>query len=77
MPIRKLGREVLALATEMTDQTQVQQLIEAAWEHFGQLNIPIDNASQTAVGFVAEAPVALFRQVFEFNVLPRFMPYRR
>jgi NAD(P)-dependent dehydrogenase (short-subunit alcohol dehydrogenase family) len=52
----------------VTDQTQVNQLIEATCEHFGRVDILINNAGQTAVGFVADAPVAHFRQVFELNV---------
>jgi nucleoside-diphosphate-sugar epimerase len=36
--LQEHGHEALALATDVTDQTQVNQLIEATCEHFGQID---------------------------------------
>ena len=42
------GTETLTVPTDMTDQAQVQALIKAARQRFGQVDILINNAGQAA-----------------------------
>ena len=66
--LRELGHEALALATDVSDQLQVQQLIEATCDYYGHLDILINNAALGSAAFVADEPVDHFRQLFDVNV---------
>ena len=68
------GAEPLVVATDMTDQAQVQALIERANEHFGRIDMVINNAGQAAVGPVATVNPELYRQIIELNLFgPLYM----
>jgi len=62
------GAETLIVPTDMTDQAQVQALIDQAYERFGQIDIVINNAGQAAVGTVATINPDLYRQIIELNL---------
>jgi len=66
--LHQQGREALALATDMTDQVQVQHLIEATCDYYGHLDILVNNAALGSAGFVAEEFIDHFRQLFDVNV---------
>jgi NADP-dependent 3-hydroxy acid dehydrogenase YdfG len=66
--LRALGREALAIATDMTDQVQVQHLIEATCDYYGHLDILINNAALGSAAFVADSPVDHFSRLFDVNV---------
>ncbi len=66
--LRELGHEALALATDVSDQLQVQQLIEATCDYYGHLDILINNAALGSAAFVVDEPVDHFRQLFDVNV---------
>lgn len=61
--------ETLIVPTDMTDQAQVSALIDQAYEHFGQIDILINNAGQAVAGWVATVDPAHFRQIIELNLL--------
>lgn len=61
--------ETKIVPTDMTDQTQVQALIDTAYTHFGRIDILINNAGQAAVGAVATINPALYRRIIELNLL--------
>ncbi|BDP43306.1 short-chain dehydrogenase (plasmid) [Deinococcus aetherius] len=63
------GTETLTVPTDMTDQAQVQALIKAARQRFGQVDILINNAGQAAVGAVATVNPDHYRQIIELNLL--------
>jgi NADP-dependent 3-hydroxy acid dehydrogenase YdfG len=60
--------EPLIVPTDMTDQAQVQALIDTAYDRFGQIDIVINNAGQAALGAVATINPALYRQIIELNL---------
>src|SRR6266508_708479 len=62
------GAETLIVPTDMTDQAQVQALIETAYARFGRIDIVINNAGQAAVGTVATINPDLYRQIIELNL---------
>lgn len=66
--LRELGHEALAIATDVRDQAQVNHLIDATYEHFGHIDILINNAGQGTAGFVTDTPVDHYRQLFDLNV---------
>ncbi|NOK63958.1 MAG: hypothetical protein GFH27_549319n138 [Chloroflexi bacterium AL-W] len=61
--------ETLIVPTDMTDQTQVRALIDQAYEHFGRIDILINNAGQALVGWVATVNPDHYRQIIELNML--------
>ncbi len=61
--------ETLVVPTDMTDQTQVKGLIDRAYEHFGRIDILINNAGQAAAGPVATVNPDHYRQIIELNML--------
>lgn len=60
--------EALVVPTDMTDQAQVQALIDATYARFGQIDILINNAGQAAAGSVATINPNLYRQIIELNL---------
>ena len=61
--------ETLIVPTDMTDQAQVKDLIEKAYERFGRIDILINNAGQAAVGPLATIDPNLYRKIIELNLL--------
>ena len=61
--------ETLVVPTDMTDQAQVQALIDQAYDRFGQIDILINNAGQAAAGAVATVNPDHYRQIIELNLL--------
>src|SRR3954447_22640889 len=61
--------ETLIVPTDMTDQAQVQALINQAYARFGRIDIVINNAGQAAVGMVATINPVRYRQIIELNLL--------
>lgn len=62
------GAEVLIVPTDMTDQAQVQALIDKAHEQFGQIDILINNAGQTVVAPVETVTPHNYHQIIEVNI---------
>ena len=62
------GTEALIVPTDMTDQAQVQALIDSAYARFGRIDIVINNAGQSAAGAVANINPDLYRQIIELNL---------
>ena len=61
--------EALVVPTDMTDQAQVQALIDRTYEQFGRIDILINNAGQALIGPVETIDPDNFRQIIEVNVL--------
>ena len=61
--------ETLIVPTDMTDQSQVKALIDRAYEHFGQIDILINNAGQALAGWIATVDPDHYRQIIELNML--------
>ncbi len=66
--LRSQKRDVLVLPTDMRDCGAVQRMVDQACDHFGRIDILINNAGQSAAGPVAAIDVAHFRLIMELNV---------
>lgn len=65
----KYGDNVLILPLDVTKPEQVQNAVKTAHEHFGRLDVVINNAGYSLVGTVEEAKADDIRAMYETNVL--------
>lgn len=65
----KYGDNVLTLELDVTKEDQVKDAIKKAHEHFGKLDIVLNNAGYSLVGTIEEANADEIRALYETNVL--------
>ncbi|MFD7005257.1 SDR family NAD(P)-dependent oxidoreductase [Rhodococcus jostii] len=66
--VRAAGRQALCVATDIVDPAQAQNMIDAAMEKFGRVDVLVNNAGVgTAVPATRETPEQ-FRQVVDINL---------
>ena len=61
--------ETLTVPTDVTDPAQVRALIDQAFEHFGRIDILINNAGRAVAGWIATVDPDNYRQIIELNLL--------
>jgi NAD(P)-dependent dehydrogenase (short-subunit alcohol dehydrogenase family) len=61
------GGQALAVPTDMTDEAAVTDLVRRAVEHFGRIDIWVNNAGVYLLGSLEATPPDAFRQVLETN----------
>jgi len=66
--LRGGGAEALALGCDVTSQEAVHTAITAIVQHWGGIDVLINNAGVTQLGNFADTPPALYRRVFDINV---------
>src|SRR5512135_3744352 len=65
--LRAEGHDALVVPTDMRDQDQVNRMIDETVEHFGRIDILINNAGQSAAGTVADINPDHMRRIIELN----------
>lgn len=63
------GGQALAVDTDVSDESQVTHLAEAAVERFGYFDVWVNNAGVGALGPFERVPLALHEQVIKTNLL--------
>jgi NAD(P)-dependent dehydrogenase (short-subunit alcohol dehydrogenase family) len=61
-------RHALALVLDVTDDDQVQAAVTAAQEHFGRLDVVVNNAGYANFSAVEDTPLADFRAQLDTNL---------
>ncbi|MDO3642036.1 SDR family NAD(P)-dependent oxidoreductase [Mucilaginibacter sp. L3T2-6] len=64
----KYGNQVLTLELDVTKPGQVKEAVTKAHEHFGRLDIVLNNAGYSLVGTIEEASAEEVRAMYETNV---------
>lgn len=64
----KYGDKVLVLEMDVTNHDQVKQAVKQAFEHFGTIDIVLNNAGYSLVGTIEEASADDVRALYETNV---------
>jgi NADP-dependent 3-hydroxy acid dehydrogenase YdfG len=65
----KYGANVLTLELDVTKPDQVKTAVEQAYDHFGRLDIVLNNAGYSLVGMVEEVSANDVRALYETNIL--------
>lgn len=65
----KYGENVLTLELDVTNPDQVKEVVKKAHEHFGKLDIVLNNAGYSLVGTIEEANADEIRTLYETNIL--------
>ncbi|MFZ5829936.1 MAG: SDR family NAD(P)-dependent oxidoreductase [Planctomycetota bacterium] len=65
--IRQSGRECLGISANLTEQADVDRAIAQAVEHFGRLDVLVNNAGRTARGKVLDTTPEQFQELMELN----------
>jgi gluconate 5-dehydrogenase len=71
--IEKLGVKALALACDVTQPDQVEQVKEATLHAFGRVDVLVNNAGRAWVAPPEELPLDRWRQIMELNVTGPFI----
>ncbi len=66
--LQREGHDALVVPTDMRNQAEVAQLVETTVQHYGQIDVLINNAGQAVAGTVADLDLEAYRQVIELNV---------
>lgn len=67
------GGEALAVATDISDEAQVEALFDCTVAEFGRVDLLFNNAGMGAFGPIEDVTVAAWRQVFDVNVTGAFL----
>lgn len=62
------GDRALAVPTDVTDEASMQALAQAAYTHFGQVDLLFNNAGVLSTGHCWEIPAAKWEQAWQVNV---------
>lgn len=66
--MRDRGSEALALELDLRDEARVEAVVEEAIDHFGEVDIVINNASAIQLANIADLPANRFDLLTEVNV---------
>ncbi|WP_207886372.1 SDR family NAD(P)-dependent oxidoreductase [Pseudomonas sp. 30_B] len=67
--IRAQGGEALAVATDVSDATQLDRLAQRAYDAFGEVTLLVNNAGIEMLGYAWEIPAATWEKTLAINVL--------
>ncbi len=70
--VESAGRRALVVPTDVTDQAQLQQLVDAAVGEFGRLDIAVNNAGGAMPRAAMDTSEGFLERAFHFNVTAPF-----
>ncbi len=70
--IRKIGRQALALETDVRDRSSVQSAVDASLDAFGHIDVLVNNAGITIWGEAENVPSEEWQKVLDVNLTGLF-----
>ncbi len=67
------GRRAIAIQVDVTDETQVAQMVDLTVQEFGRLDILVSNAGILIAGEISEFPAEKWRAVMNVNLFGYFL----
>ena len=67
--VERMGAKALVVPTDVTAPGHVQRLIDASVEHFGQIDVLVNNAGAGLMGSFVETPMEEVRRLFDLDFL--------
>jgi 3-oxoacyl-[acyl-carrier protein] reductase len=74
--VRAMGRRVLAVLTDLTEEHQIETMVGRTLEEFGRIDILVNNAAVPAHHAVAEMPTEAWQHVINVNLTAPFLACR-
>ncbi|MBE9464227.1 SDR family NAD(P)-dependent oxidoreductase [Dyadobacter subterraneus] len=68
LELEELGAEVITIRMDVSNQTEVQRMIKAVYEHYGQLDVLINNAGIIMVGPENVMEIQDYKKVMDTNL---------
>lgn len=81
--VQKYGKQVLPLSLEVTDPAQRKNVVQQAIQHFGQIDVLVNNAGRGHFGAVEDSTAEDIRLLFDTNffgpvgMIREVLPYMR
>src|SRR5438445_1982461 len=69
----RLGKDAAAVAADLADVESCRRVVRAAIDRFGGLDILVNNAANTARGYLEDAPVELWDAIMNVNLRAPFL----
>jgi len=66
--LRAQGHEAIVIPADLRNTTAIHAMAQQAFDHFGRIDILINNAGQAAAGQVATVNPDHYRQIIELNI---------
>jgi len=70
---QQTDRQAIAAPSDVTDEAQVEAMVQRAVDEFGRLDIMVANAGIVIAGDIAEFPAEKWRMVIEVNLVGYFL----
>ncbi|MCC7083980.1 MAG: SDR family NAD(P)-dependent oxidoreductase [Pirellulales bacterium] len=67
--LRRFGTQILAVPADITQNNQVESLVEHTIRHFGRLDVLVNNAGRSARGTAIDVSPEEFNQLLDLNFL--------
>lgn len=74
--VRERGQDALAVQLDVRDEDQIRDAIEETVDHFGRLDVVINNAGAIQLGPVEELPAKRFDLLMEVNARAAYLTAR-
>jgi NAD(P)-dependent dehydrogenase (short-subunit alcohol dehydrogenase family) len=71
--VEKLGRQALIVPTDLTDQSAVVAMVETTVEHFGGIDLLMNNAGMGTGGDICETPIEDWNAIIAVNLTAQFL----
>ncbi len=78
--LEKLAEEIpgsFAIRTDMTDETDIKEMIHKVHQHFGRIDVLVNNAGQGLYGTIENVDIENYKDIFQLNVVGPLVAMQR